>query len=458
MSSHILNLQPYTAEAMEYALLQQEAATSIQSLWRGYRVRSTMPTCPQNLETEYGSICRIPVNIHERIDFKDYLDPNESNPIDVLPHLRKVFTRGVIVSTGTERSFINLCLTRPYKCEGLVVRDINPRVKAYVDFVTLLLRISENCEEFRSLSEGIELTDLSCADSFFLQKDAGIFAERVAVIRKKLQHSSIPEDVKNYYNDHLEDFAKVYFFSDHRWKYADEKEDPFSSEAFSGVKYFKDKYLFQTLQKYAQTGNIIATLGDIGEIDTLQGRRVSVVDVSNIPDYTLIDLKENRGGAPLVIWTRYPSANTEYQSHIYKYINAQDRQQFTELLHILKQSGRITESKNLGLQIYELIQELRADDRIPQRPHIFPSYSPEILHYLQEYKRRYVRHIPSLGWVCFKGESISHLNALDEKGLEDFIAIPEIKTDQKIKDLICQNCRYLDRKTLDFFSNCRGFL
>jgi hypothetical protein len=80
------------------------------------------------------------------IPFKDYLVPNELNPYLVKLHFDLLDEAGLLVSTGTERSFIDLALCE--KCTGLVGVDINPRVKAYNDFNTLLLRLSENRKDY----------------------------------------------------------------------------------------------------------------------------------------------------------------------------------------------------------------------------------------------------------------------------------------------------------------------
>ena len=85
-------------------------------------------------------------------DVLQFLEPNERIPVNVRPHLLKM-QRGLIVSVGTERSFFDLLLSDPNLCTGLVVRDVNPRVKAYVDFNTLLLTIATSRLDYRALIE-----------------------------------------------------------------------------------------------------------------------------------------------------------------------------------------------------------------------------------------------------------------------------------------------------------------
>ncbi len=469
--SGFVETHPQIFDEAEWCCLQEEAACSIQRVWRGHMVRCAMP-CSRSLEEEFGHICFTPVDVYKEINFLDYLEPNEGNVIDVKPHIVKMRGQGLIVSTGTERSLFDLALSTPCKCEGLVVRDINPRVKAYVDFVVLLLRISKNCEEFCNLSQGIHIRDariekatkrsvLNAYKPFFFetQKDSN-FEERVAVIREKLRFSFMPENVKSYYEDHLDDFAKVYFSSDMKWKYPGDESSFFrdlSKHAFVKVMYYRDRHLFNSLQRYAQSGNIIATVGDIGEIHVLQGRKVSLVDVSNIPDYALIDLRGCEPFSPVVIWTRYPSCqSTQYYSYIHESINDQERLEFADAMHVLCESGIVVYNGEVGCQIYGLMGAVQGGrcERESLRP---PSYSREVLTCLKMYKELYVRFIPRLGWVSFNGRKISRLDELSTEELEQFVRSPEFQQDSKLKELISIHSCYLSYRVSDFFSNCPGF-
>jgi hypothetical protein len=101
------------------------------------------------------------IDLDQWCSFYDFLEPNEGNPQKLIPHLQEISKKGVVVSTGTERSFFFLLflvklLANKNLCEGLIIKDINPKVKAYVDFNVLLLRITKTVEEYRELSERIE--------------------------------------------------------------------------------------------------------------------------------------------------------------------------------------------------------------------------------------------------------------------------------------------------------------
>jgi len=73
-------------------------------------------------------------------------------------------------------------LADPTKCEGLVIRDISHRVKAYVDCNVLLLRISNSREEYCALAKE--------------------FNEK-AILEKNYRDPTIPEVWKKYYKENL---------------------------------------------------------------------------------------------------------------------------------------------------------------------------------------------------------------------------------------------------------------
>jgi hypothetical protein len=116
---------------------------------------------------------------------------------------------GIIVSVGTERSFFDLALSDPTICEGLVVRDIDPHVKGYVDFNVLLLRIAENREDYVQLST----PPPHCSHYYFGIKEANnkIILEKIKKIRLITEKADIPPVIKEYYLRYLDDFGLIYF-------------------------------------------------------------------------------------------------------------------------------------------------------------------------------------------------------------------------------------------------------
>ncbi len=243
-----------------------------------------MTAVSPSLEYQFAHLAFSDVDVNAECGFGDFLEPNELRPERVQPHLDRA-GRGVLVSAGTERSFFDLIFSSEEKCEGLVVRDINPKVKAYVDFNTLMLRVSDSRKEYATLSG---------------QKPSGLddddIIERISTLREKIGKHDMPQKVKEYYLKHLRDFAFVYFNAplniSQRWR-------NICSEFFDKCRYDIDDSQFSKLQRYARAGNIVSTIGSINDLTFLADRVVSVVDTSNIGGYEFIDLKVQ--GNPRVI-------------------------------------------------------------------------------------------------------------------------------------------------------------
>ena len=126
-----------TGQAIRPGQLVEPFATSFQG--------STIP-----LELQLQDVVCTDVNITTFTDF--FLTPSETVGTDLAPHIQKM-EQGLIVSVGTERSFFDLALADQSRCEGLVVRDINPKVKAYVDFNVLLFRIANSRKDYCLLAK-----------------------------------------------------------------------------------------------------------------------------------------------------------------------------------------------------------------------------------------------------------------------------------------------------------------
>ncbi|MBS0625522.1 MAG: hypothetical protein JSS32_05680 [Verrucomicrobia bacterium] len=206
---------------------------------------------------------------------------------------------GILVSAGAERSFFDVALSAREVCQGLIVRDIHPHIKAYVDFNTALFRIAKDRQDYLQLVD-----DIYC--------DPEQLRER---IRADL---AIPVAMREYYSANLDYFAEVFFewprlLEDHQMNWR-------KSELFYAVAYHKNDEQFSKIQKLARAGNIIATLGDINDLRCFDGSRITLVDTSNIHDSCQIHLQTAH--LPRVMWTKlilhqrtqFSSYRTEYNS------------------------------------------------------------------------------------------------------------------------------------------------
>jgi len=310
------------------------------------------------------------IDLTEKPDFASYLVPNEARPEKVAPLLLSAGT-GRMVSAGTERSFFNLALSNPQKCTGLVVRDINPEVKAYVDFNVLLLRISQNREEYAKLSAVYK--ENGSNNPLVLITDQEL-SEKLREIRNILVHNSdFPADLKTYYLNHLEEFGEIYFKSRMNVS-GDNTSDWQQLEEFTAVHYHKDDALFEQLQTYAKSGSIIATVGDISDLQFLDAEKIAVVDISNIPCYTFLNFTTRSN--PLIIATdmeTIPSLSTQimcettYNGFVFHPLR--DETQVQELEALISVLATMSEWTN----------ELVPND-IP------PFYSEELLEHLKNYR------------------------------------------------------------------------
>lgn len=288
-------------------------------------------TLNSNLEFEFSSHCFIKVDTKVECGFTDYLTPNEGHPENIKPHL-DLAEKGILVSAGTERSFFNILFSNEV-CEGLVIRDINTRVKAYADFNIMLLKICSNVEEFR---------DLSTIEGEFITKKA-IF-NKIHLIAKKILMADFQEHIKRYYLKNLKKFSKVYY-KNRDWLDATYKE----KDVFSECKYHRMTDQFSKLQRYAREGNIISTIGDISDLKFLENRRIAVVDTSNIGDYTFLKFITNSN--PRIIWTNQNIFLTGYYSYIHESLSNEETEQFNQILK--DNQIEATHIKNLSLNINE---------------------------------------------------------------------------------------------------------
>lgn len=271
----------------------------------------------KTLEETFYDLVDVPFD-GQKNHFDSYLFPNEKSPCEVTRHLDLVEKAGIYVSTGTERSFFDLALSRPDKCLGLVVRDVNPNVKAYVDFNVMLLRISNDINEYVFLSSDPR-------HEWDISQDEELLKVRLEIIKLKIKESSIAEPVKSYYLKNLESYAKVYFFVSKSWK---------AEESFNGAKYFQDEEMFKRLKNYASSGRIIATVGDINDLAFLNmwHEPVVLVDISNIYDYTFIDWDGLHDFHPRVLWTNLNHIKVFYRSFTYQPLDPSKKEELKTLI------------------------------------------------------------------------------------------------------------------------------
>jgi hypothetical protein len=259
----------------------------------------------------------VETDVKADVKFADYIEPNELEPYDVKEHLDLITEEGLLVSTGSERSFFGLMFCN--KCTGLVVRDINPRIKAYVDFNTMLIRLSPNLAQYQSLTS---------VPSKEEEKN------RLDQIRELLkQDQLISDDIKQYYYENLAAFSKVYF-DNQDWK------SYYKAHFFHMAKYWEDERLFKNLRRHALRGNIISTLGTINDLEFLSSYQISAVDSSNIENYVLLDFQGGPGFSPRIIWTLGTGhGGTEYRSYPFVAMTPKERNALEKYLKKIRESG-----------------------------------------------------------------------------------------------------------------------
>jgi hypothetical protein len=240
-----------------------------------------------SLEVMMENLCCMDVDLRAKNPFpEEFLIPNEPPGTGLQPHIDAICP-GIMVSVGTERSFFDLALSDPTKCDGLVVRDVNPRVKAYVDFNVLLLRICNSREEFRELAQ-------QRLNEYTLEPFIDSLQKKLAAAQ------DIPPSIKEYYQRNLRTYLGVYYSNSARknWARLQPGEYDEIDRLFSTVNYYENDALFTKLQQYAKQGKIIATVGSIEDLEFLHGQKVSLIDSSNIFQYVNLDIPVHRFSGP----------------------------------------------------------------------------------------------------------------------------------------------------------------
>ncbi len=359
-----------------------------------------------SLEKEFKSHVLQKVDISLDTGF-DYLQPNEGCPHGIKPHL-DLMKKGIMVTTGTERSFFALCFSNPLKCEGLVIVDITPKIKAYVDFNTLLLRISNSRAEYVKLSS--------------FTQDVNVFNERILGIKEKIENADMPKKIQKYYLENLISFGLIYLKTPKAWR-----ESP-KEKNFKECRYDKNEEYFLKLQDYARRGNIISTIGDINDLTFLNKRTVSVIDTSNIHDYCMLKFQGTGDFNPRVIWTHQSAVKTLYYSYKHVSLNFQQTMELDSLVKKINDITHIFEKKSSGWRNRNINDA--------EGVNIFDSvcrsfYSVKTLSALQHYVQNNFLEIPG-----FDPVRIPRVDDVNKDSIADLNKIPTSE--------IVETCKHVD--------------
>jgi hypothetical protein len=271
-----------------------------------------------SLREQYAHEALTPVNTKATCASRDYIFPNEGGAEAIAHHFDHL-SEGIGVGCGTERLFFAALHSGAW-CQGWVSRDINPRVKAYGDFNLLLLSVT-TFQEYASISESVtsevQLT------------------ERLTLIQDKTHKSDLPEVVKQYHLQTLQAYGRGYLTTNKCWR---------QETQFQACWYHQNEPQFDKLQRYAQEGNIIFTLGEINDLRFLRERTISVVDTSNIHLFSPINVQGEGNFAPRIIWTDQNYEQTTFYSRNY----------------IVANTCQLCESQALKPLLPQLMQNMRA--------------------------------------------------------------------------------------------------
>jgi len=364
----LLSLLIFQQNLVVGACLYAASCFALGTLARLLTLKSSVWCTKFDLEKLYESLVCSDVDINFNCGFEDFLWPNEHRPDFLTAHLANL-EEGIFVSTGTERVFFELLFANETTCKGVVVRDINHRVKAYIDFNVLLLRLAKDRQEYCQLSAPVAL-------------DRKEFEDRIHEIKEKIGQSSMSPTLKNYYLKNLAHFSQIYFKYSGVWK-----ED---STNYGGCFYHLNDDQFLKLQRYAQAGSIICTIGTINDLEFLGPQKVAMVDVSNIPQYTLIHLKGLRKSIPRIVWTylnQLNEARTKYCSCKYEPLNENETREFDRLYSIFTSSFNALSSDDAGGTFHSCCST----------PKALAARSKLGLKALKNYVRENIIEIPAVG-------------------------------------------------------------
>jgi hypothetical protein len=265
-----------------------------------------------SLEKQFNSVFLQPFNPYEKCAFKDFRIPNEGSPEGVIEH-HQAAVQGTVVIVGSERPFFTACLTDPTKCDGIIVRDIHPKIIAYVNFNILLLRLAFTREEYVNLSRPCTLLSLE---------------GRVDYIKGllKTRGRDISLAVKSFYKNHLYALAQSYLLIKKSWR-------TLTAQNFTACRYDLKSHLFNRVQHLAKSGNFMAIQGCITDLEFAKARKISVVDVSNVTDYIFLNFK-GLTAETRIIFTYWNQTKTQYFSYMHEELTTDEELQFDHLLRV----------------------------------------------------------------------------------------------------------------------------
>lgn len=349
------------------------------------------------------------VDTDECCSFFDFLSPNEAYPENVIPHL-DLAKNGVLVSTGTERSFFNLAQIDQKKCEGLICIDINQKAIAYVRFNTLLLRITKTREEYIKLS-----SDIKDGNSDKHLDTDQLIKDRISLISIALENSDLNEKIKCYYRENLSKFGSLYLKERNLWR---------NKDSFKACWYHLNDTQFAQLQSYAKSGNIIAVVGDINKLSFLKMRKISIVDTSNIKNYSILDFQSPGDNfRPRIIHTCPPFRETVYKSYQFNPITDEVRNEITRIINIMcaDEMCGIAEAIRTKFATFSTAKPINTADDIG------PIYSQNNLLELQKILLNNYIQISGLGYIEFSEKRIEKLNKADPTQIEELIKHEKIE-------------------------------
>lgn len=291
--------------------------------------------------------------------FHDYFEPNESNLKGLKNHLSEM-TAGLIVSVGTERSLFDLLLAPKQKCRGLVIVDLNPRVKAYNDFNLLLIKISSCPKEYVWFSRPLHLH----------KKEGASFEKRILKIKEKLERSDLSKDLKDYYRRNLFSFGVVYFSANRLWRNDNLKGDApikFAENSFELCRYDKNPEQFRKIQLYAKRGMIFSVEGSINDLTFLNKHSISVVDVSNVPDYEYINIKGIQD-TTRVIWTNIFGSIKNCSTTYGSYIQANEKLNMQEQAALKYVFKKWKEAGKSPIEVWEAMKNANSKKMLQESP------------------------------------------------------------------------------------------
>lgn len=397
-------------------ILSRSASTSLMQLSNKSPLTTNPDESCASLETTYATEW---THISDPIvNFPDFLVPNEGG-IQKYQSLFVLNQRGFVLSTGAERSLFTLLLCAKNSadlCNGLIVRDISRNVKMYVDFVVLLLRLTKDCNEFEEWSSEIVQTIPE-------EKEQEI-TRRIRMIGSRLDHDdSMNSDVKGYYCTNLTELANLYFGIPKKWK-----------ESPAYISYWKDKESFQILKRFARSGNIIATIGDIEDWRFLDNCRPAFLDISNIADYKLLSARYLPRGLPIIYLSSVDNQHSQYNRYVVSSpLSDEERQEVDQLLAIMQDAGVIDRENASDLKkvFYDSLTKHPILEKHPV------GYFPELLSMLRFYKEHYLLEVSSLGWFCFFDQCVRiNVNQkLLKLELSDIQKICEVPDARKIVEI-----------------------